>query len=410
MKWAPNLIKKIYQSDDVLCAARSRLEWAFDTFPRVCVSFSGGKDSTVLFHLTAAVAKERKRTFSVLFIDWEVQFQLTIEHIQWMKERYAAVTEQFYWVALPMTTVSGVSQLQPEWTAWDKNVSHVRQPPADAITDENYFPFYRNAMTFEEFVPAFSAWLSEGKGLVTLTGVRADESLTRLKALVSNRKLRYADDKPWTTVSRTGNYCIGTPLYDWKVTDIWTYHTVSKARYNQLYDLMYRAGVPLKLMRICEPFGPEQRQGLWLYHVLEPDTWSRVCNRVAGACSGASYGNHSGPFYSRYVNLSKPSHLTWQAYAHFLLNSMPHGTAEHYRTKIAVYLKWYRSHGYIDNIPEEQDKDLGARDIPSWRRICKTLIKNDYWCKTLSFSPTRANNYAHYMLRMKTKREEWGTM
>ncbi|MFO6426213.1 DUF3440 domain-containing protein [Escherichia coli] len=26
--------------------------------------------------------------------------------------------------------------------------------------------------------------------------------------------------------------------------------------------------------------------------------------------------------------------------------------------------------------------------MPSWRRICKTLIKNDFWCRTLSFSPS----------------------
>jgi predicted phosphoadenosine phosphosulfate sulfurtransferase len=30
-------------------------------------------------------------------------------------------------------------------------------------------------------------------------------------------------------------------------------------------------------MRICEPFGPEQRQGLWLYHVIEPERWAAMC-------------------------------------------------------------------------------------------------------------------------------------
>lgn len=38
-------------------------------------------------------------------------------------------------------------------------VEWVRQPPDDAITDMSYFPFYRYAMTFEEFVPAFSSGL-----------------------------------------------------------------------------------------------------------------------------------------------------------------------------------------------------------------------------------------------------------
>lgn len=59
----------------------------------------------------------------------------------------------------PLTTVNGVSQFQPEWICWEPCVEWVRQPPDDAITDMSYFPFYRYAMTFEEFVPAFSSGL-----------------------------------------------------------------------------------------------------------------------------------------------------------------------------------------------------------------------------------------------------------
>lgn len=79
----------------------ARIEWIFETFPSVCLSFSGGKDSTVLFHLVAEVARRRKRHFSVLFIDWEAQYRCTIEHIQKMREMYHDVTETFYWVELP---------------------------------------------------------------------------------------------------------------------------------------------------------------------------------------------------------------------------------------------------------------------------------------------------------------------
>ena len=43
----------------------------FETFPSECLSFSDGKDSTVLFHLVAEVVRRRKRRFSVLFIDRE---------------------------------------------------------------------------------------------------------------------------------------------------------------------------------------------------------------------------------------------------------------------------------------------------------------------------------------------------
>ncbi|MBB8500335.1 DUF3440 domain-containing protein, partial [Escherichia coli] len=264
---------------------------------------------------------------------------------------------------------------------------------------------------FEEFVPAFSSWFAGNRcGVAILTGVRADESLNRFMGLVSQRKLRYADDKPWTTASPEGFYYTMYPLYDWKARDIWIYNARTRAIYNPLYDLMYRAGVPLRNMRVCEPFGPEQRKGLWLYHVLEPETWARMCERVSGAASGALYANESGAYFALRKRITKPPHHTWRSYAMFLLDVMPERTAEHYRNKIAVYLRWYQTRGFPDDIPDEQENDLGSRDIPSWRRICKTLIKNDFWCRTLSFSPNKPRHYERYLQRMKERRKEWGIL
>ncbi|EFH3425741.1 phosphoadenosine phosphosulfate reductase family protein, partial [Escherichia coli] len=198
-------IQKVIAEENVLSAAIQRIEWVFSAFSSVCLSFSGGKDSTVLFHLTADIARKKKRRFSVLFIDWEAQYQCTIQHVLNMRELYRDVVDTFYWVALPLTTVNGVSQYQPEWVCWETGVEWVRRPPEDAITDTEYFPFYRYAMTFEEFVPAFSSWfVADRCGAAILTGVRADESLNRFMALTSQSKLRYADDKPWTTASPDG--------------------------------------------------------------------------------------------------------------------------------------------------------------------------------------------------------------
>jgi predicted phosphoadenosine phosphosulfate sulfurtransferase len=86
---------------------------------------------------------------------------------------------------------------------------------------------------------------------------------------------------------------------------------------------MHRAGVPLKNMRVCEPFGPEQRRGLWLYHILEPETWERMCRRVCGAHSGAIYANASGDYFALKTKIRKPAHFSWREYALFLLDSMP---------------------------------------------------------------------------------------
>ncbi len=374
---------------NVLTAAKERLMWIFDTFDKICLSFSGGKDSTVLYHLAAEISRIKRKKFSVLFIDWEVQYNTTIRHVENMKMMYQDVTEMFYWVALPLTTVNATSQYKSEWICWEDNITWVRPPPVSAITRKNFFPFYQYAMTFEEFIPSFSLWFSEKrKTTVILTGVRANESLNRYIGLASRHKLRYANDKPWTTASSDGFYYTAYPLYDWDIKDVWIYSSLPGKSNNPLYNSMFQAGVSLCSMRVCEPFGNEQRKGLWLYQIIEPETWNKIYYRVSGASSGARYGNERGVFYAVREQLSKPDNHTWQSFAIFLLQTMPKSTSEHYSKKIKKYIKRYNKNTEY-YIPDYQPNDLGYKNIPSWRRICKALLKNDFWCKSLSFAPPR---------------------
>jgi predicted phosphoadenosine phosphosulfate sulfurtransferase len=403
------MIKKRLLSTNVLDATLDRIRWTFHTFPRVCVSFSGGKDSTAMLHLTAQEARRLNRKITILFIDWEAQFQSTIDHVSHLKYMYQDVTEHFLWVALPLTTINAVSQLQPEWVCWDDEDNQVRQPPKDALRDPTFFPFYQHAMTFENFVQDFATWFADGRPAAIMIGIRADESINRFRAIASNKKMRYADDIPWTSMTPSRHAWNIYPVYDWKVADIWTWFSRSGYSCNPLYSLMYQAGVPLRYMRICEPFGPEQRQGLWLYHALEPERWAVLCQRVKGAATGARYARERSRFYGR-RELFKPENVNWEQYAKLLLDSMPEYTAEHYRNKIAIYLHWALNHNYPHGIPDEQKKDTGSKDIPSWRRICKVLLTNDYWCRALSFSPTRTSHYERYCERMKKKREEWNLL
>lgn len=311
-------------------------------------------------------------------------------------------------MALPLTTQNSLSQFQPEWQCWEPNTRWVRQPPPDAITDPGYFSFYQSGMTFEQFVREFADWFSNKRPAAMMVGIRADESYNRFVAIASLSKQRFADDKPWTTAAPGGHTWYIYPIYDWKTADIWTWFAQTKLPCNPLYNLMYQAGVPARYMRICEPFGPEQRQGLWLYHVIEPERWALMCERVSGVRSGGIYAGQNNHFYG-HRKILKPDHLSWQQYAMLLLQSMPEKTAEHYRNKIAVYLQWYKKKG-DGEIPETQAGDIGAKDIPSWRRICKVLLNNDYWCRALSFSPTKPKSYQRYSDRMKAKRKEWGIL
>ncbi|MDU1458904.1 MAG: phosphoadenosine phosphosulfate reductase family protein, partial [Klebsiella sp.] len=230
---------KLPLPESVLQASQQRIEWVMENFSRICVSFSGGKDSTTMLHLTAQHARHTGKKICVLFVDWEAQFSCTIAHCERMREEYRDVIEQFFWVALPLTTQNSLTQYNPEWQCWEPGANWVRQPPKDAITDPGYFPFYQSGMSFETFVREFADWFSQNRPAAVMVGIRADESLNRFIAISSQRKLRFADDKPWTTSAPGGHAWYIYPIYDWKTADICTWFGKSGLSYNPLYNLMY---------------------------------------------------------------------------------------------------------------------------------------------------------------------------
>lgn len=391
---------------DVLTATTERLDWVFRKFPRIYLSFSAGKDSTVMLHLAAAAARKHGRKFALLLIDLEAQYQTTIEHALAMFEEYADVIEP-YWVALPLSLRNAVSMYEPRWQCWESAARDrwVREPPALAITDPDHFPFFHAGMEFEEFVEHFGAWYGKGKATACLVGIRADESLNRFRALLTDKK-QALDGKCWTTWKGKGVYNI-YPIYDWRTRDVWIYHAKTGAAYNKVYDLMHLAGVGLHQMRICQPYGDDQRKGLYLYHALEPETWGKVVARVNGANSGALYAQESGNINGT-IKIKKPDGHTWESFAKLLLESLPEASREHYENKIAQFLHWWMDRGYSMGIPDEADPaEENNKKVPSWRRICKMLLRNDWWAKGLSFSQTKSESYERYLKVMKNRRNTW---
>lgn len=399
-------MSKQYLSIDVLTAARQRIEYVFDNFPRIYVSFSGGKDSTVMLHLVMDEAIKRNRKVGVLCVDLEGNYKVTVEHIQAMYDLYAEYIEPF-WVCLPIALRNAVSVYEPKWICWEpgKEDVWIRQPPKMAITDRSYFPFFKYAMEFEEFVPQFGWWYGQGKLTACFVGIRADESLNRYRTIKADKSM--FEDKTWTTWLSQGLYNV-YPIYDWRTEDIWTYYSKFNKPYNKLYDLMHQAGLTIHQMRICQPYGDDQRKGLWLFHVIEPDTWARVVARVNGANQGALYAQENGNILGR-IKISKPEGHTWQSFAKLLLESMPPQTKSHFENKITVFLHWWAERGYPNGIPDEADvNDEANKKVPSWRRICKALLRNDYWCKGLSFSQTKSDYYEKYKKIMERRKNAWG--
>jgi predicted phosphoadenosine phosphosulfate sulfurtransferase len=392
---------------NVLDAAIERIEYTFDNIEKVYCSFSAGKDSTIMLHLIADVAKRRGRKFGLMLVDLEGQYELTIDHALKCIDMYKDLID-LHWVCLPLHLRNAVSVYQPFWKCWDPEAkgAWIRQPPKNAITDPNFYPFFKDGMEFEEFVPEFGEWYSEGKSCACCVGIRTDESLNRFRTIATDRKTKH-NGKQWTT--KVTENCFNVyPVYDWKTADIWHYHHINQNKpWNQLYELMHKAGLPLGNMRICQPYGDDQRRGLWLFHLIEPQTWSRVVARVNGANGGALYvqewGNMTG-----YNKITKPPGHTWKSFAELLIQSMPESTQEHFENKIILFQRWWKQKGYPDGLPDEADYRLeAARKAPSWRRVCKSLLRNDYWCKGLGFSQHKSAGYKKYLELMKRRKETW---
>jgi predicted phosphoadenosine phosphosulfate sulfurtransferase len=391
---------KLYHDINVYDATQARLRLVFQHFKRVCVAFSGGKDSSVLLHLALDVAKETGHgVVHALFIDLEGQYQATIEHVTEVFDRSDVHP---WWVCLPLNLRNASSLQQPYWCAWEPGLDAqwIRPKPQhpSVISDPDFFPFYRYRMEFEEFVPEFNAWLAQDEPTAFLVGIRSDESLNRYLAVKRRARIKKCawtppgSSKPiiWSARDRHDSQAVTFfPIYDWRFGDLW--HCVAEHgyAYNRLYDDMYKAGVPFSQMRICQPYGDDQRKGLDLFHKLEPQTWFKVVQRVRGANYAARYCRQRFLGYHGGLGLP-PTFNTWRQYSQFLLQSMPSPVRKIYQRRIVRFIRWWEQHDYpLQTWPDAGEPALENRKKqPSWRRVGLSLLKQDM-ARSLSFGFAR---------------------
>lgn len=398
MQTYPKTITKQYLAKNVYESAVERIESIFNEFENVYFSFSAGKDSGVMVQIALDIAKKKNRLpLNILFIDLEAQYKATIDHAA---EILLRDDVSAYWICLPMNLRNAVSAFQPQWICWDPKEKDkwVREMPSHdcVVSDEKYFPFFRLGMEFEEFIVDFAKWFRHKNGdkkTACLVAIRTDESLNRFRTIKSMKKTRYKNLGHSTKLDE-GIYNF-YPVYDWKTEDVWTAIGKFNWSYNKIYDFMYMQGKSIHESRICQPYGDDQRKGLDLFRKCEPETWAKVVNRV----SGSNFGNiYCRSFLLGNRKIILPEGHTWKSYAKFLLETMPKYEAEWYKRKFKVFFDWWEKHGYpIDKIPDKADPKLEAnKDLPSWRRIAKCIMKNDKLCKSLSFGQTKYQ-YNKYM-------------
>lgn len=400
---------------------QKRLEKIFSHFDNVYVSFSGGKDSGVLLFLCIDYIRKfcPGRKLGVFHMDYEVQYWETVRYVDEVLASNADILD-VYRVCVPFKVPTCTSMFERYWRPWEeeKKDCWVREMPEGAYTRLD-FPFFSRRMRDYEFQRSFARWfhiVKRAKRTCCLVGIRTQESLNRWRTLYNRDSFRYKDWK-WARRISPGVYN-AYPIYDWLTTDIWIANGKFHWPYNRLYDLYYQAGVPLEKQRVASPFISEARGGLSLYRAIDPDMWGRMVNRVNGVNFTAIYGRTSAVGWRQKVVL--PEGYTWAGYMSFLLSTLPDHIRRNYQDKLAVSIEFWREKGgcladetieklraagipitvgdssnyHTDKKPVkmeyQDDIDLPEfRDLPTYKRICICILKNDHTCKYMGFAPNK---------------------
>lgn len=363
-------------------ASLNRLSSIFEEYDNVLISFSGGKDSGVLANLCYDYAKEHNMLdkLAMYHLDYEAQYSLTTEYVTRTFARMDDIRR--FWLCLPISANCACKMDSNLWIPWDKNEKDRwcrKMPRFSYVYNESNVPFEFVKGTYgKDTKKDFCDWFASQYGkTAVMIGIRAEESFDRQNAIRQYGWI-VGKDKLAHKVY---------PIYDWKTSDVWVANAKMAWDYNCIYDLFYKAGLTINQMRVANPFHTCGLNNLKLYRVIEPQMWSKLLNRVNGVNFGRIYGGTSAVAFK---NLVKPSHFTWEQYAVFLVETSTAHARDNYRRKITEFVMKWKSQGYPDSIPDEADYFMEKkRDVPSWRKVCKCILTNDFACKSLGFTPRK---------------------
>lgn len=415
---------RIYnKSVNVLEASNERIDFMFKNFERIYLSFSGGKDSGVMLNLVLDYMRKNNITekIGLMVLDNEANYEMSLEFMHRIIRANIDLLD-VYWCCLPITLPCTVSAYDTDWRCWGESDKKkwIRPMPEDdyIVNIHNHnMDFFEENMYYDEFWDGFGEWYSQGKKTACMIGIRTSESLNRFRAIMNERK-ETLHGRMWTKKNSENVYNV-YPIYDWMSKDIWISNARFEWDYNKLYDIFYKAGVPVGSMRVASPFLSEAKSSLNLYRVIDPHVWSKLCARVHGANFIATYGKQLN-----YRSFTLPEGHTWKSFTKFLLNTLPDETSRNFRNRFAQSIKYwartgrglsediikqltrhnipYKINGYsrhgrqtlrrvrLVDYPDHLDMlKCHNSDVASWKRLAITILKNDHTCKYMGLAPTK---------------------
>lgn len=271
-------IKRCESSIDVLTAARKRILNVFANGLPVYMSFSGGKDSLCLAHLTLSLIQEGKidpSQLTVQFIDEEAIFDCIENMVKKWRKKFLLVGAKFEWYCLEVKHYNCFNQLTNDETfiCWDhlKKDVWVRQPPSFAI---------RNHPLLKPRIDNYQAFLPRRcRDGITMTGIRTAESIQRLK----NISAMFAAGSTMTSNQQV------FPIYDWKDNDVWLYLYQNHIDIPVIYLYLWQSGTRKNQLRVSQFFSIDTARSLVKMNEYYPDLMERIIRREPNAYLAALY-------------------------------------------------------------------------------------------------------------------------
>ena len=179
------MLRQQFLDYNVAEAAEKRISYIFDEFKNICVSVSGGKDSTVLAYMALKEAHKRDRKIGIFFLDEEVVYESTINQIRYIMNLFPENTIKL-WYQIEFNLTNATSMHDTQLKCWEhgrhdiwmrtKEPDSIKFPEWDRATetvkDKNKgFGFYDALENFQRCHPntAFLIGIGERKRKTEVT-------------------------------------------------------------------------------------------------------------------------------------------------------------------------------------------------------------------------------------------------
>lgn len=356
---------KIFLTTDVLAAARERVAFVFDRFENVVVSVSSGKDSTVLYWLAVQEAQKRGRKVGCFFLDQEAEYQATVELMESMVDHPSVIP---MWYQVPIRMTNATSYKDEFLTAWGEGQEWMRPKDWRAIHQiESEYPdrFYDFFYWIEKVTP----------DTAFLIGLRAEESLNRLRSVIKNPGY---EDVTWSTKTKNESTFRFYPIFDWGMGDVWKFIGDHDVPYNKIYDLMLQSGQGYyNTMRVSNLIHEKSFTCLTSLQEMEPETFERIIKRIGGVHAASIYAKEDTVYSNKVL---PDAYASWGEYRDYLLSTTPLARKDRFEQRFAK---------------QERSEDTARQQV-------KQLLLND-WENSLGVTQGKAEKRRAKLLAWKDK-------